>query len=220
MNPEERASVVERLHLSRDIFLDAVAGLSAAQAMYHPRPDSWSIEQIAEHVAVSEHEMFRLITSQYANLDEPASSENEVGVRERALDRSIRIECPEECRPMGRFASFVDSSRVARVMTIAKDSSIVYPGASGSAIARHGPNVAAPMLGDGLTRLGNAWAEQRLDRGDQSIEGNLDGLARGNIDATTFHRKLVYAQVSHRCGPVTRRCCITKKTVEKTKPIA
>jgi len=109
MNPEERASVVERLHLSRDIFLDAVAGLSAAQAMYHPRPDSWSIEQIAEHVAVSEHEMFRLITSQYANLDAPASSENEVGVRERALDRSIRIECPEECRPMGRFASFVEA---------------------------------------------------------------------------------------------------------------
>ncbi len=62
-----------------------------------------------------------------------------------------------------RFASFADSARVARVMTIARDSSVVYPGASGSAIVRHGPNVAAPRLGDGLTRLGNAWAEQRLD---------------------------------------------------------
>jgi hypothetical protein len=48
-------------------------------------------------------------------------------------------------------------------MTIAKDSAVVYPGASGSALVKHGPNVAAPMLGDGFSRLGNAWAEQRLD---------------------------------------------------------
>ncbi|MEO5903153.1 MAG: UPF0182 family protein [Gemmatimonadaceae bacterium] len=75
-------------------------------------------------------------------------------------DRLSILSIPKE---VSRFSSFVDSSRVARVMTIARDSLVVYPGASGSAIVKHGPSVAAPLLGDGLKRLANAWAEQRLD---------------------------------------------------------
>ena len=89
--------------------------------------------------------------------------------RAYALTRSEAAVIPKE---ESRFASFVDSSRVARVMTIAKDSSVVYPGASGSAIAKHGPNVAAPVLGDGLKRIGNAWAEQRLDLVWSSLPAN------------------------------------------------
>jgi uncharacterized membrane protein (UPF0182 family) len=62
-----------------------------------------------------------------------------------------------------RFASFGDSVKVARVMTIAKDSALVYPGAYGAAVVRGVRNVAAPRLGGGLRRLASAWAEQRLD---------------------------------------------------------
>ena len=80
-----------------------------------------------------------------------------------------------------RFASFVDSSRVARVMTIARDSAVVYPGASGSAIVKRAPNVAAPNLGDGLTRLGNAWAEQRLDLMWSSLPGNTKIVRRRDV---------------------------------------
>lgn len=80
-----------------------------------------------------------------------------------------------------RFASFVDSSRVARVMTIARDSAVVYPGASGSAIVKRGPNVAAPILGDGLTRLGNAWAEQRLDLVWSSLPANTKIVRRRDV---------------------------------------
>jgi uncharacterized damage-inducible protein DinB len=109
MNSEERASVVERLHTSRDIFLDAVAGLSEAQATYHPRPEAWSIEQIAEHIASSEEDLFRLVSSQYEAVEQPASSENEARLLEEALDRSIQVECPEETRPTGRFGSFLEA---------------------------------------------------------------------------------------------------------------
>jgi len=62
-----------------------------------------------------------------------------------------------------RFASFADSAKIARVMTIAKDSALVYPGAHGAALVRGVRNVAAPPLGGGLRRLASAWAEQRLD---------------------------------------------------------
>ena len=62
-----------------------------------------------------------------------------------------------------RFNSFADSARIAKVMSIAKDSALVYPGAYGAALVRGVKNVAAPQLGTGFTRLANAWAEQRLD---------------------------------------------------------
>ena len=66
-------------------------------------------------------------------------------------------------REVTRFASFVDSARVARVMSLAKDSALVYPGAYGAALVMRGKNVAAPTLGSGFRRLALAWSEQRLD---------------------------------------------------------
>lgn len=62
-----------------------------------------------------------------------------------------------------RFNAFMDSSHVARVMTAARDSALIYPGAYGAALAKHGRGVAAPLLGTGFRRLANSWAEQRLD---------------------------------------------------------
>ena len=81
-------------------------------------------------------------------------------LRAYGLARSDQSAVPKE---VARFASFVDSSRVARVMTLARDSAVVYPGAYGSAIVSGSPAVAAPSLGTGIQRLANAWAEQRLD---------------------------------------------------------
>jgi uncharacterized damage-inducible protein DinB len=109
MDSEERVSVVERLHTSRDVFLDAVAGLSEAQATYRPGPHSWSIDQIAEHVAVEEQKMLRLISAQYEVLGEPASADGEALWTERALDRNLTFECPEGSRPTGRFGSFLEA---------------------------------------------------------------------------------------------------------------
>jgi uncharacterized membrane protein (UPF0182 family) len=62
-----------------------------------------------------------------------------------------------------RFSSFADSAKIARVMTLARDSALVYPGAYGAALVRGVRNAAAPTLGSGLRRLVHAWAEQRLD---------------------------------------------------------
>jgi uncharacterized membrane protein (UPF0182 family) len=62
-----------------------------------------------------------------------------------------------------RFDSFVDSSRIARVMSVARDSALVDPGAYGAALIRNARGVTAPLLGTGLRRVANAWAEQRLD---------------------------------------------------------
>ena len=67
---------------------------------------------------------------------------------------------PQEVR---RFSVFADSARVARVTSLAKDSALVYPGATGAALVMRGKGVAAPFLGSGFRRLALAWSEQRLD---------------------------------------------------------
>jgi uncharacterized membrane protein (UPF0182 family) len=76
------------------------------------------------------------------------------------LPRANATATPHE---VTRFSSFADSAKIARVMTLARDSALVYPGAYGAALVRGVKNAAAPVLGSGLRRLANAWAEQRLD---------------------------------------------------------
>ena len=79
--------------------------------------------------------------------------------RAYGLPRGSR-EAPVE---VTRFASFGDSGRTARILAVARDSAVVYPGADGAALVRRGRGVAAPLLGGGLRRLAHAWSEQRLD---------------------------------------------------------
>ena len=98
--------------------------------------------------------------------------------RAYGLPRSATGVLPKE---VTRFASFVDSSRVAKVMTIARDSAVVYPGASGSAIVKRGPTVASPTLGDGLLRVANAWAEQRLDLVWSSLPADTKIVRRRDV---------------------------------------
>jgi uncharacterized membrane protein (UPF0182 family) len=80
--------------------------------------------------------------------------------RAYGLPRSAVDSVPHE---VNRFATFTDSARTAKVMSAARDSTLVYPGASGAALVTNGRGVAAPMLGSGLRRLALAWSEQRLD---------------------------------------------------------
>ncbi|MDO8502987.1 MAG: UPF0182 family protein [Gemmatimonadaceae bacterium] len=88
-----------------------------------------------------------------------------------------------------RFAAFADSARIAKVMSSAKDSALVYPGAVGAALVLHGRQVAAPLLGTGLRRLALAWSEQRLDLAWSTLPENAR-LAR-NRDVRRRVRSLM-----------------------------
>ncbi len=64
---------------------------------------------------------------------------------------------------ISRFDSFADSAKLARLIGVARDSVLVYPGATGAALVQRGRGVAAPALGGGIQRIAHAWSEQRLD---------------------------------------------------------
>lgn len=107
------------------------------------------------------------VVRRLATTDTPASHERPYAATRAAftaraynLPRGETTAVPHE---VSRFSTFADSAKVARVMTLARDSALVYPGAHGAALVRGVKNAAAPTLGSGLRRLANAWAEQRLD---------------------------------------------------------
>jgi uncharacterized membrane protein (UPF0182 family) len=95
-----------------------------------------------------------------------------------------------------RFDAFVDSARVARVMSIARDSALVYPGAYGAALIERARGVAAPPLGTGFRRLANAWAEQRLDLTWTAFPANTRIARRRDIRDRVHALFPVFAQGS------------------------
>ena len=122
----ERDRAMSELHATRKQFLDAVAGLTPAQWSYKPSPSSWSLAEIAEHLAVTEDWIFDMVTKQI--LASPAQPEKRAETRgkdEMVLktipDRSSKREAPAEIAPAHRFATpqaAVDHFRAARDRTI------------------------------------------------------------------------------------------------------
>jgi uncharacterized damage-inducible protein DinB len=109
MDAAERASLLGRLLASRDTFTTSLAQVSEAQARFTPSPERWSIAQIAEHVAVAEHGMYRLITAHFQALDQPRfGRENEI-LEGFGMDRTTPWVAPERVRPKNRYASLSEA---------------------------------------------------------------------------------------------------------------
>ena len=109
MNAAERDSLIKRLQSSREALRHAVAGLSGAQAYFKPSPDRWSIGEIVEHLAVTEHGMFRLITHYFELVTQPEDEVSAVSLERGSNRVRTPLQAPERTRPRGRFGGLSDS---------------------------------------------------------------------------------------------------------------
>jgi hypothetical protein len=112
MTASERAFVLKCMEQGRDAFLHAVDGLSEAQLQFKPQPDSWSIADCVEHIAVTEDVMYARATQGVANpngvsLDRQKDERFSAAV----LDRRRKVVAPEAVRPTSRFASADEARR-------------------------------------------------------------------------------------------------------------
>ena len=121
MDAAERSSLVAQLRATREVFLRMVDGVSESQADFKPGTDQWSIHEIAEHLAIAEHGMYRLITAYYETLDTPAERTREENFL--SVDRSRKLEAPERARPKGRYSSL---ARAVEQFTVNRERSIQY----------------------------------------------------------------------------------------------
>lgn len=103
MDKAERAAFLAGLARTRDDFQQAATGLTSTRAQLKPSAESWSIEEIVEHVAVAEHGMYRLITELHERSDDPHEAESAVSLA-RAGDRKMTpLAAPPRVFPKGRF---------------------------------------------------------------------------------------------------------------------
>lgn len=98
-------------------FQEALAGLAPDQWSFHPEPAVWSILQIAEHVALVEHSVARLLTGKLAGM--PLSEDQRRGLKSRdalvttaLFDRNTRMSAPSQALPTGRYADPTEAAAV------------------------------------------------------------------------------------------------------------
>ncbi|BDC49243.1 hypothetical protein F183_A15590 [Bryobacterales bacterium F-183] len=124
----ERDRAMSHMHGTSKLFLDSVAGLSAAQWNFKAGPDRWSIAECAEHIAASETFIFGVI-QQMVKSPNAASAEDLAKTKGKdevvikgVPDRTQKFQAPEPIKPK-KMASdpldYVAKFKTARFANIA-----------------------------------------------------------------------------------------------------
>ncbi len=122
----ERDRAMSHLHATRKQFLDLLAGVNEAQWRWKPAPERWSLEEVAEHIALSEETLYQAVQQALAK---PAAAVD--GAEQRKKDalivasvpnRERRVQAPEMLRPRKTFptkAATIEAFKKARDRNIA-----------------------------------------------------------------------------------------------------
>jgi hypothetical protein len=110
LTKEERDRAVDYLTQTKKDFMTAIEGVSEAQWKFKAAPDRWSIAETAEHIAVTEEMIWKLVSEKV--MKSPAAPEKRAEVKgkdETILtvipDRSRKAQAPERLKPTGRWAT-------------------------------------------------------------------------------------------------------------------
>jgi uncharacterized damage-inducible protein DinB len=100
----ERDRAMSSLHASRKQFIDSIAGLSEAQWNFKPDEKTWSVAEVAEHIAISEDTLWGMVEKMLASpaktVDLKAKDE---AVMKGIVDRSHKAQAPEMLKPTHRW---------------------------------------------------------------------------------------------------------------------
>ena len=112
LTSEQRAALVADLERSRQLLLTTASGLTPAQWNWKPTPDSWSVAECLDHVAIVE----QLLNSRLARMvaaEADAEAAQRVAGRESVAtlggrSRENKRQAPEMARPTARFATLAE----------------------------------------------------------------------------------------------------------------
>jgi hypothetical protein len=123
MTDSEKAFATAQLLKGRDALLQAIAGLSEPQLHFKPQPESWSIADCVEHLAVTEDTLFALVANGAENPSGVSLDPAKDGrLAAAVVDRSRKVSAPPAARPSGRFRSVTEAAarfRASRERAIA-----------------------------------------------------------------------------------------------------
>ena len=109
LTDEERTKAVEELTNTRDRMLTVIDGLSEAQLNFKSSPESWSVAECVEHLAISENMFDQMLSGALQAPADPAKR-TEIKMADDQLmamivDRSNRVKTSEPFEPSGKFGS-------------------------------------------------------------------------------------------------------------------
>jgi len=101
----ERKSAIAYLTSTKDDLLKSIIGLSESQLNFRSTPESWSIKQCVEHIAITETNLFEMIQGILKDAADPRRR-SEVKLSDEAVfakitDRSFKVKAPEPVQPSG-----------------------------------------------------------------------------------------------------------------------
>jgi len=109
LTDEERQMTVDHLEKTHEGLVNTVTGLSEAQLNFKPTPDSWSVAECVEHIAISENMIGGMLEGA---LQAPANAamRDSVNMTDEQLlgmitNRTQKIKTSEAFEPSGKFGS-------------------------------------------------------------------------------------------------------------------
>lgn len=113
LTDEERSKAIDHLSQTRDNLLSVLEGLTEEQLHYKPSPESWSVAECVEHIAISENNIMEM-ASGAVQVTADASKRSEVTITDDQLlgmitDRSNRVKTSAAFEPSGKFGSFEET---------------------------------------------------------------------------------------------------------------
>jgi hypothetical protein len=137
MTPGERQRLIAHLQMTEDWLVGELDGLSDAQLTFKMTPESWSIKDVAEHLAIAEPQYW---TNLEASLKTPVKSgwkpeATDEGMLWYGIDRANRQRTGEARVPHGQFpnaqASLASFRKLrATMLSTAKESQEDFRGRS------------------------------------------------------------------------------------------
>lgn len=108
--PADRQRLLAHLEMTDQWLASELAGLSPAQATFRMTPESWSILDVVEHLAVAEPQYWRQLRD---SMKEPANTgaieATDAGILWYGIDRTRRARTGEARVPQGRFKSLAEA---------------------------------------------------------------------------------------------------------------
>jgi DinB superfamily len=106
MTQGDRQRVVAHLEMSESWLVSELEGLSDAQLKFRPTPESWSITEVVEHLAIAEPQYWQRLRD---SMKQPPATEKPTATDAQILwygiDRTNRNKTGEARVPKGKYAT-------------------------------------------------------------------------------------------------------------------
>ncbi len=109
LSKNERRAAANEMKGTYAHLLKTIKGLSDAQLNFKPNPETWSVAECTEHIAISEENIFGLLEKALQTPADP-SKRSEVKMSDAQImkilvDRSNKVKTRKPFEPTGRFGS-------------------------------------------------------------------------------------------------------------------